>query len=80
MRKAIPFFLIFIATHSWAVDFGFNEKSPVDRHYNENYQGVDKTKEGQRFIFDPNKKIPEEERRYEALLAEKRQDEKNNKN
>lgn len=76
MRKTILFFLIFIVVNSWAADFRLNEKSPVDRNYVENYQGIDKAKESQRFVFDPNKKIPEEERRYEALLSEKRQDEK----
>lgn len=76
MRKAIPFFLIFIAANSGAADFGFSEKSPADRHYAENYQGIDKAKESQRFVFDPNKKIPEAERRYEELLAQKWQEEK----
>ncbi|EKT62195.1 hypothetical protein [Providencia burhodogranariea] len=71
MRKVIPFFLTFIAANSWAVDFRLNEKPPVDRYYNENYQGIDKIHESKRFIFDPNKEIPDEDLSYAGLLARK---------
>lgn len=74
MFKSLLIFSIFIiSVPSMATDYTFKEKSPADRVYSENYQGIDSVKQQQRFVFDPKKKIPEAERHYEDLLAEKQQ-------
>ncbi|MEX6313561.1 hypothetical protein AB6G19_07285 [Providencia manganoxydans] len=57
MFKSLLIFSIFIiSVPSMATDYTFKEKSPADRVYSENYQGIDTVKQQQRFVFDPKRR------------------------
>ncbi|ELZ5939040.1 hypothetical protein G3341_12925 [Providencia vermicola] len=73
LKNLLIFSLFIIPIQAIAMDYTFTEKAPADRVYNEDYQGIDIIKQQQRFIFDPKKKVAEEDRRYEDLLAQKQQ-------
>ncbi|EPL6455122.1 MULTISPECIES: hypothetical protein [Providencia] len=74
-KKAI--FIIFLSFTScgFASDFTFKEKSPVDRQFDKDYQGVKKLQAEQKFVFDPKKKLSPEEQSYQALLEQRDADE-----
>lgn len=72
-KNLLIFSLFVLSGQTMATDYTLKEKSPADRVYSENYQGIDTVKQQQRFVFDPKKKVAEEDRHYEDLLAEKQQ-------
>ncbi|GAB1440022.1 hypothetical protein MASR2M36_28030 [Providencia sp.] len=70
-------FVIFLCftSYGFASDFTFKEKSPADRQFNQDYQGVKELQAQQKFVFDPKKKLPPEEQSYQALLEQRNADE-----
>lgn len=75
-KVIVVFFLVFCAPFGFATDLSFKEKSPVDRLYHENYQGMDSLREEQKFKFDPKLKIAQQDRSYQSLLEQRDEDEK----
>lgn len=75
-KVIVVFFLIFSAHLGFATDLSFKEKSPIDRLYNESYQGIEQLREGQKFKFDPKLKIAQKDRSYQSLLEQRDEDEK----
>ena len=75
-RKVI--FLIFFGFSfcSFAVDFSYHEKPPIDRQYTQIDKNREEIQASKQFVFDPNKKIPQENRSYQDLLAQRESDEK----
>lgn len=76
MFNRVIFVIFFCFTsYGFANDFTFKEKSPADRQFNQNYQGIEKLQSEQKFVFDPKKKLPPEEQSYQALLEQRDADE-----
>ncbi|HHR5899757.1 TPA: hypothetical protein ACS7XC_000624 [Providencia alcalifaciens] len=75
-KVIVVFFLIFSAHLGFATDLSFKEKSPIDRLYNESYQGIEQLREEQKFKFDPKLKIAQKDRSYQSLLEQRDEDEK----
>ncbi|HHR6036096.1 TPA: hypothetical protein ACS70C_000432 [Providencia alcalifaciens] len=75
-KVIVVFFLIFSAHLGFATDLSFKEKSPIDRLYNESYQGIEQLWEEQKFKFDPKLKIAQKDRSYQSLLEQRDEDEK----
>ncbi len=73
LKNLLIFSLFIMSPQAIATDYTFTEKAPADRVYDEDYQGIDAIKQQQRFMFDPNKKVAEEELSYEDLLTQKQQ-------
>nr|WP_294107704.1 hypothetical protein [Providencia sp.] len=75
-RKII--FLIFFGFSfcGFAADYSYHEKPPVDRQYAEIGQNREEVQAKKQFVFDPNKKIAQEDRSYQDLLAQRDSDEK----
>ncbi|SPY68999.1 Uncharacterised protein [Providencia alcalifaciens] len=74
-KVIVVFFLIFSAHLGFATDLSFKEKSPIDRLYNESYQGIEQLREEQKFKFDPKLKIAQKDRSYQSLLEQRDEDE-----
>ncbi|MTC36752.1 hypothetical protein GKR67_19475 [Providencia alcalifaciens] len=75
-KVIVVFFLIFSAHLGFATDLSFKENSPIDRLYNESYQGIEQLREEQKFKFDPKLKIAQKDRSYQSLLEQRDEDEK----
>lgn len=75
-KVIVVFFLIFSAHLGFATELSFKEKSPIDRLYNESYQGIEQLREEQKFKFDPKLKIAQKDRSYQSLLEQRDEDEK----
>ncbi|WP_433587653.1 hypothetical protein [Providencia alcalifaciens] len=75
-KVIVVFFLIFSAHLGFATDLSFKEKSPIDRLYNESYQGIEQLREEQKFKFDPKLKIAQKDRSYQSLLEQRDENEK----
>nr|WP_282550412.1 hypothetical protein [Providencia heimbachae] len=75
-KQVIFLFFLSFSSFGFAIDLSFKEKSPIDRLYDENYQGIKKLQTEQKFKFDPKKKIAEKDRSYQDLLAQRDADEK----
>lgn len=57
-KQVIFLFFLSFSSFGFAIDLSFKEKSPIDRLYDENYQGIKKLQTEQKFKFDPKKKLP----------------------
>jgi hypothetical protein len=75
-KVIVVFSLFFCAPFAFAIDLSFKEKSPVDRLYHENNQEMDSLREEQKFKFDPNLKIAQQDRSYQSLLDQRDEIEK----
>ena len=56
-KKIIVIIFLCFTSYGFASDFTFKEKSPADREFNQDYQGIKKLQTQQKFVFDPKKKI-----------------------
>ncbi len=74
-KKIIVIIFLCFTSYGFASDFTFKEKSPADREFDKNYQGIKELQAQQKFVFDPKKKLSQEEQSYQALLEQRNADE-----
>ncbi len=75
-KKVIFVFFLGFSSFGCTTDLSFKEKSPADRLYNENYQGIDTLQEEQKFKFDPKLKIAQKDQSYQYLLEQRDEEQK----
>ncbi|WP_265694531.1 hypothetical protein [Providencia rustigianii] len=75
-KKVIFVFFLGFSSFGCTTDLSFKEKSPADRLYNENYQGIDTLQEEQKFKFDPKLKIAQKDQSYQYLLEQRDEEKK----